>query len=486
MHCKSLLLAIAVGLIVAPWPLAASATAKPLAGARPALPSLPDLDGWETILDGLEPPRHVPGEVKIRPVQQEPALAGSFTRAARAMPEWGGEAVVIEHGVHTLEQAATAAGRPDLLRCRQDGCELRAPLLVHAGAGLVIGGSRHKPLRVRLHQEAGAFAINAGVLHVERVSLLGWSSSKGALAETGGKGFRPFVAAFGGSRTAVLRAELVHLGFEGAKAYGFTLSSHPRLFPGEQPSARVFASRFHQLYYGLYTYEARSVVVIGNVFSDSDRYGIDPHDASSDLLIARNEIHGARDHGVILSGDVHDSWVVGNLSRDNAGSGLLLDGGSRGNAVINNRLVDNVQDGIAVYESHDNVIAFNRIERNGRVGIRVRGSAANVVANNVITGSGGYGLEAYDWADTARPLPPEKAKDQRPVSLTLFGNSFADNAKGACRFKTVREVIAYADDAGLLRPCGKTVTIPDEEATTRVWRQIPGTPDAVRLVPADE
>jgi parallel beta-helix repeat protein len=99
-----------------------------------------------------------------------------------------------------------------------------------------------------------------------------------------------------------------------------------------------------------------------NVFSDSHRYGIDPHDASSELLIARNEIYGARGHGLILSRHVHDSWVVENLLRNNARSGLSLDAGSRRNMVVGNRLIDNGHDGIAIFESHDNVIASNEIE----------------------------------------------------------------------------------------------------------------------------
>jgi hypothetical protein len=40
------------------------------------------------------------------------------------------------------------------------------------------------------------------------------------------------------------------------------------------------------------------------------------------------------------------------------------------------------------------------------------------------------------------------------VTLTLFGNHFADNAMGACQFKSVREVIAYPDDSGELPEVG--------------------------------
>ncbi|HSA81233.1 MAG TPA: NosD domain-containing protein [Geminicoccaceae bacterium] len=455
MGAKQILIVLAATLITAPWPRAANAAAEPTTSGRPALPAPPDLDGWERTLEGLPPPPRQPGAVAIRPVQEEPALRASFLHAARVMSDWPGAALVVERGVQTLEEVASVARRPDLLLCRAGGCELRSPLLVNAGAGLVIAGTRANPLQIRLHQEAGAFVVNAGVLHVEGASILGWSSSDQAPAETDGERFRPFIAAFGASETVILRSELHYLGFQSAKAYGFTLSSHPRLFPAAQPSGRIFASLFNQLYYGFYTYEARSIVLMGSVFSDSHRYGIDPHDASSELLIARNEIHGTQGHGVVLSQSVHDSWIVENISRNNAKSGLLVDAGSWQNKVVGNRLIDNSRDGIAILESHHNVIASNQIERNGGVGIRVRAGAANVVANNTIGGSGEYGLKAYDWPDATQPLPIRKQQHQKPVTLTLFGNRFADNVKGACQFKTVHEVIAYADAAGELRPCGE-------------------------------
>ncbi len=67
-----------------------------------------------------------------------------------------------------------------------------------------------------------------------------------------------------------------------------------------------------------------------------------------------------------------------------------------------NRLIDNQHDGIAVFESHDNIIAFNEIERNGGAGIRIRASAANIVAGNLISGNGEYGLVAYDRSESAQ------------------------------------------------------------------------------------
>jgi hypothetical protein len=46
----------------------------------------------------------------------------------------------------------------------------------------------------------------------------------------------------------------------------------------------------------------------------------------------------------------------------------------------------------------------------------------------------------------------------------------------------VREVIAYADDSGELKPCGETLSISGDEALKSAWRPVAGRPEAARLV----
>jgi parallel beta-helix repeat protein len=159
----------------------------------------------------------------------------------------------------------------------------------------------------------------------------------------------------------------------------------------------------------------------------------------------------------------------------------VVDADSSRNIVAGNRLLDNHRDGIAVFESHENTIAFNRVERNGGAGIRIRAGAANVVAENLIRSNDEYGLVADDRSESGRALSPNNEMHQRPVTLALFGNRFADNTKGACQFKKVREVIVYADDSGELKPCGETLSIPGGKARQSAWRLIPGRTKAARL-----
>jgi hypothetical protein len=72
------------------------------------------------------------------------------------------------------------------------------------------------------------------------------------------------------------------------------------------------------------------------------------------------------------------------------------------------------------------------------------------------------------------------------VSLTLYGNRFALNANGACRFRSGAEAIAHADAAGALEPCGEAVPSPGEHVPDQRWRRIADHPGVARLVvPSD-
>ena len=154
--------------------------------------------------------------------------------------------------------------------------------------------------------------------------------------------------------------------------------------------------------------------------------------------------------------------------------------------VAGNRLIDNRRDGIAIYESHDNLVALNEVRRNGAVGIRVRAGENNAIANNTIAGNLEHGLRVYDWPDNKRPMPAKYAAHRRPVTLRLSGNSFAENGLGACQFKTVREIVAFADDAGVLEPCGRPRSNLEEASSGGVWPRVRGPSDAVRLIRDEE
>ncbi len=106
---------------------------------------------------------------------------------------------------------------------------------------------------------------------------------------------------------------------------------------GRAPTGWVLNSRIEDLWYGFYCWEADDIVLRGNTFRDNIKYGIDPHDRSRRLIIAENDVSGTREkHGIIISREVNDSWIIGNRSHGNNLSGIVLDRQCRNTVIANN------------------------------------------------------------------------------------------------------------------------------------------------------
>ena len=129
------------------------------------------------------------------------------------------------------------------------------------------------------------------------------------------------------------RQHLSSPGIPCSTSYGISLSSEPeREEPSkiaEWPTGVIVGNEFHGLYYGFYSYEARGVAIVGNRYSDCILYGIDPHDRSTELVIAQNTTTGTRErHGIIGSRGVSDSFILTThptpmLGRDHVGSTMF-------------------------------------------------------------------------------------------------------------------------------------------------------------------
>ena len=85
---------------------------------------------------------------------------------------------------------------------------------------------------------------------------------------------------------------------------------------------------FQELHYGFYSHAAKGVDIVASRYLDSTHYGIDPHDGTDGMLVAGNVVRGTRiAHGIIASRDVRNIVIHANRAVDNAGSGIVLDGG---------------------------------------------------------------------------------------------------------------------------------------------------------------
>lgn len=375
-------------------------------------------------------------DISVRRIGDVSAL-GDFVDEGRAR-EWvvrqlsHPQAILVNSGKATLDDVFQQVNDPRYMEQNDDGSYIiRLPLVVRPGATLVI---RDKTLR--LSEERGAFIANDSSLFVIDSAILGWRETEnGPATYQAAASFRPFFVGWGGSKTFVLGSEFSYLGYNQSKSYGFTVAQYSdydnKKLQRPAPNAWLVESTFKDLYYGFYCYEATDVAIVNNVYKDNIIYGIDPHDYSSRLLIAGNEVFGTKKkHGIIISRQVNDSWIINNRSHNNGLSGIVLDRQSRHNVVANNVVHDNQGDGIGLYESPDNLLWGNRLVNNLRNGIRVRNSTNVDVYHNVAVLNGTFGVlgQIKDLSGTGRNL--EEDFYHQAVSMRVVGGKLAANASG--------------------------------------------------------
>ncbi|ESQ90017.1 hypothetical protein ABAC460_09630 [Asticcacaulis sp. AC460] len=312
----------------------------------------------------------------------------------------------IESGVLTLESLArhlNSIGEGELLVRKGTRYTLNVPLLVGPQASLVVSGTDAEELR--LNANTGVFIVNAGKLWLHDITVAGWDAANKAypdmVFETRNQ-FRPFLISWGGSQMHADGSHFHHLGFNGAKGYGFSYSQGPILVqqhrPGalNRPTGVVVGNSFDNMYFGFFTNAADDIALIGNEYRDNLIYGVDPHDYSKRLIIAYNVSYGThKKHGIIGSREVDDSWIVGNIVFENHGTGIMLDRISSGNLVYANRVWGNGQDGLAVYESPCNILAGNRAFDNHGDVVKVRNSTDIGIFRNHLATSQRAGVNIY-------------------------------------------------------------------------------------------
>ena len=188
--------------------------------------------------------------------------------------------------------------------------------------------------------------------------------------------------------------------------------------------------------YGFYSYEANDVQLVGNEYRNNIVYGIDPHDRSHKLLFSYNTVYGShKKHGIIGSRNVEDSWVIGNLTFDNKGSGIMMDRYAGRNIIYANTAFDNHSNGISIYESPCNIISSNSMFKNGRSGITVRNSWDIGVFHNLVDDNGNLGVEGYSVEFITKPGAPARNllldPYERFLSLAATSNRLKNNKQGA-------------------------------------------------------
>lgn len=398
-------------------------------------PVLPDLLGYTAAAVQAKIQRKPEGRAVIKGMLHENSL-DEFIGGEERLREWVvrqkrmPQAIFIEKGymnsaalARQLPKSAFAETAPGIYLAR-------LPIIVRQGATLHIDRDTKE---LRLSQEAGAFLVNDGRMFITDTKITAWREKENTPAYwRDGKEFRPYFLAWGGTETYVADSVISSFGYDASKAYGFSISQYsPGMAPKmkrTRPTGWLLNSRFIDMWYGFYCYEADDVVIRGNSYENNIVYGIDPHDRSRRLIIAENEAFGTRKkHGIIVSREVNDSWIFNNKSYDNQLSGIVLDRSSENNLVAYNETYKNYSDGITLYESSNNLLWQNRSMSNRRHGIRVRNSVGvrlyeNILVANHLTGIYGH---IKDLSGSERNLeedPYESTVSMRIVGGQLIGN----------------------------------------------------------------
>ncbi|WP_439816425.1 right-handed parallel beta-helix repeat-containing protein [Zavarzinia sp. CC-PAN008] len=429
----------------------------PISTLGDTVPALPPLKRYtDSAIRALVPPVD-PGKVHVVPLIYD-TYNEKFVSAVLYRPRPEDESAVLlapderfpryvylESGTFDLPGVARqleAQGRADLLAQVGKVYTLRAPLLIGPRASLVVSGADVAELR--MDTNAGSYVVNAGKLYVADTVLRSWDAAAQAtslLTYETRRTFRPFLTTWSGSELYITGTHVDGLGYANGKAYGLSYSAGPKQIVqprggyARRPTGAVVDSLIEHNYYGFYSYEADDVAVVGTELAHNLVYGIDPHDRSRRLIFAYNTARAnEHKHGIIISREVDDSFIVGNVSYGNGGSGIMIDRTSVNTLVYANLVFDNKADGITLYESACNLVAGNVVEDNGREGIKLRNSWDVALFRNVVRRNSGSGVNAY-----VAVLEQSSAAETRDFALdpyvrhgssVMIGNDFADNGKG--------------------------------------------------------
>ncbi|TYC64039.1 hypothetical protein FMN63_27815 [Stappia sp. BW2] len=310
----------------------------------------------------------------------------------------------LTEGVFTVEKLLylSVSGRFRTVDRVDDGFIFRAPIVIGPNATLVLSGQEAKAFY--LSQSYGSFIVNAGKLFVVDTTLGAYDEGKQDFAFSDykhRKDFRPFILSWSNSETYIGGSRIVGLGYSAGKSYGLSLSSGPKDSIDEKrqdqrPFGIIADNSFENMLYGFYSYEADDVAVVGNEYRNSITYGLDPHDRSKRLTLSYNTGYDTeKKHGGIISREVDDSFLVGNLMFDNAGSGLMVDRDSMATTIYANTSFGNEQDGLTYFESPCALIDSNHFFNNKRAGIKARNSWDLSITRNRISGNAEAAIDGY-------------------------------------------------------------------------------------------
>jgi parallel beta-helix repeat protein len=313
----------------------------------------------------------------------------------------------------TIPQIAAALANAALLENQGGGAWLlKVNMVINPTAQLTATSASIAWLR--LASMAGGtpgyihLVADGGYVQIQGIKVTSWDSNAAAPDQNYTDG-RSYLLALHGGRMDVVGAEVGYLGWADGEPSGMSWRLRATANRPETGATGVIQnSNIHDNYFGQYSFAAYGLIVTGNQFHHNAFYGFDPHDASTGFQVTYNKVYANGKHGIIFSRNCTNNIISHNEVYDNAQHGIMLDRGSANNTISDNLVYGN-QDGVAIFESSNNVVRNNILRDNNR-GVRVNAtydvtdefdgiSTGNLLVGNTIQNSAQYGVYLYERAD---------------------------------------------------------------------------------------
>lgn len=281
--------------------------------------------------------------------------------------------------------------------------DLKANLYLRSGITLKLKEEEVKWLRMSSNKNnfVTFLAYNSDVL-IDGIKITSWDETKNDYDKEIADG-RSYILVKDGSRMDVVNSEIAYLGYSRPKdspysTYGISWRMTTGKLGNTLLTGEVINSKFHDNYFGAYTFGATGMTWRGNEFYENVRYGLDPHDDSNGFLVENNKFYNNGSHGLIFSKRCINNTIRNNISYNNKGHGIMLHELSDNNIIENNQLFGNT-DGISLDNSSNNILLKNKIYSNKRGILLDKKSLENVMEKNEITKNSQYGIYLYGEAN---------------------------------------------------------------------------------------
>ena len=303
----------------------------------------------------------------------------------------------------TLRDIAAIVG-PELLEEVKPGIwDLKTSLYLRSGLTLPLKGDEVSWLRLASNDKkiTRILAYNSDVF-IDGVKITSWDNDSNDYDRNLANG-RSYVLVKDGSRMDLNDSEIAYLGYPrsaelGFSPYGISWKMSRNSYGKALLTGKVTNSKFHDNYFGAYTFGAIGMVWQGNEFYDNVRYGLDPHDDSNGFLVENNIFHNNGSHGLIFSKRCVNNTIINNISYNNKLHGIMLHELSNNNLIEGNEVFGN-SDGITLDHSSGNIIKNNYSHHNKRGVLADKESVNNQIADNRISLNSQYGVYLYGESD---------------------------------------------------------------------------------------